>query len=194
MAKGKYEYWLTAEGLLQLGAWARNGLTDEDIAKKMNISASTLYEWKKKYPEISESLKINKEIVDTQVENALFKRALGYSYTESTKERKLNENTGEYESGHIVVYELSGTGKHKVGFTKYAGGIKNIPTGGKTYKNGAKAAMVYADTANQTKIGSLEPNEKCTCLAKIDGMYLVLYKVNGTSNYKCGFVSYNGGC
>ncbi len=29
MAKGKYEYWLTAEGLLQLGGWARNGLTDE---------------------------------------------------------------------------------------------------------------------------------------------------------------------
>lgn len=97
MAKGKYEYWLTAEGLLQLGAWARNGLTDENIAKKMHISASTLYEWKKKYSEISETLKINKEIVDTQVENALLKRALGYSYTESTRERKLNDNTGEYE-------------------------------------------------------------------------------------------------
>ena len=52
---------------------------------------------KGKYPEISETLKINKEIIDTQVENALLKRALGYSYTESTRERKLNEDTGEYE-------------------------------------------------------------------------------------------------
>ena len=32
MAKGKYEHWLTEEGLLQLEAWARNGLTDEQIA------------------------------------------------------------------------------------------------------------------------------------------------------------------
>ena len=92
------------------------------------------------------------------------------------------------QGNYIVVYELSGTGKHKAGFVKYAGGVKTAPTGGKTYKNGAKSATVYADTAKQTKIGSLDPNEKCTSLAKIDGMYLVLYKVNNTENYKCGFV------
>lgn len=97
MAKGKYEYWLTAEGLLQLGAWARNGLTDEQIAKNMGINRRTLTDWKNKYDPISLTLKNNKEIVDTQVENALLKRALGYSYTESTRERKLNEDTGEYE-------------------------------------------------------------------------------------------------
>ena len=77
MAKGKYEYWLTAEGLLQLGAWARNGLTDEQIAKNMGICRDTLIEWKKKYSDISDTLKINKEIVDTQVENALLRKALG---------------------------------------------------------------------------------------------------------------------
>lgn len=82
MAKGKYEYWLTPEGLLKLEAWARDGLTDEQIAEKINVSPSTLYEWKKKYSEISESLKRGKEIVDIQVENALLKRALGYSYNE----------------------------------------------------------------------------------------------------------------
>ncbi len=97
MAKGKYEYWLTAEGLLQLGGWARNGLTDEQIACNMGISRSTLNDWKSKYSDISDTLKINKEIVDTQVENALLKRALGYSFTETTKERKLNDETGEYE-------------------------------------------------------------------------------------------------
>ena len=97
MAKGKYEYWLTAEGLLQLEGWARNGLTDEQIAQNMGISVSTFYDWKSKYSEISESLKKNKEIVDAQVENALLKRALGYSFTETTKERRLNDETGEYE-------------------------------------------------------------------------------------------------
>lgn len=97
MAKGKYEYWLTAEGLLQLSGWARNGLTDEQIACNVGISRSTLNDWKSKYSDISDTLKKNKEIVDTQVENALLKRALGYSFTETTKERKLNDETGEYE-------------------------------------------------------------------------------------------------
>lgn len=97
MAKGKYEQWLTTEGLLQLEAWARNGLTDEQIAKNMGISRSTLAEWKKKYSEISDTLKRGKEVVDIEVENALLKRALGYKYTEVTKEKMLNPETNQYE-------------------------------------------------------------------------------------------------
>jgi len=76
MAKGKYEYWLTEDGLLLLAAWARDGLTDEDIATKMNVHPSTLYDYKNKYPEISEALKKGKEIIDIEVENALLKKAL----------------------------------------------------------------------------------------------------------------------
>lgn len=86
MAKGKYQAWLEPEGLLKLEGWARDGLTDEQIAKNMGVRTSTLYDWKKKYSEISESLKRGKEVVDRAVENALLKRALGYSYTETTKE------------------------------------------------------------------------------------------------------------
>lgn len=82
MAYGKYEQWLTKEGLLKLEGWARDGLTDEQIAKNMGISRSTLNDWKKKYPDISDTLKRAKEIVDIQVENALLKRALGYRYNE----------------------------------------------------------------------------------------------------------------
>lgn len=97
MAKSKVEYWLTDEGLLQIEAWARNGLTDEQIAKNMEIGYSTLQTWKGKYQDIQDTLKKNKAIVDVEVENALLKRALGYSYTETTSERRLNEDTGEYE-------------------------------------------------------------------------------------------------
>lgn len=82
MAKGKYADWLTPEGLLKIEGWARDGLTDEQIAGNIGIRAATLYEWKKKFPEISESLKRGKEVVDRQVENALLKRALGYEYEE----------------------------------------------------------------------------------------------------------------
>lgn len=86
MAKGKYYKWLEPDNLMLLEAWARNGLTDEQIAENMGISCSTLYDWKNKYSDISESLKRGKEVVDVLVENALFKRALGYEYKEVTKE------------------------------------------------------------------------------------------------------------
>jgi len=86
MAKGKYQDWISADGLLKLEAWARDGLTDEQIAHNMGIVTSTLYEWKKAYPNISESLKKGKEVIDIEVENALFKKAVGYKYDEVTKE------------------------------------------------------------------------------------------------------------
>lgn len=86
MAKGKFEYWLTPEGLLKIEGWARDGLTDEQIARNIGVSVSTLNNWKIKYVEILESLKRGKEVVDRQVENALLKRALGYTYEEITYE------------------------------------------------------------------------------------------------------------
>lgn len=95
MAKGKYQEWLQPEGLLKLEAWARNGLTEEQIAKNMGISRSTLNKWKNEYSDISDTLKRGKDIVDIQVENALLKRALGYKYTETTKELVTNIKTGE---------------------------------------------------------------------------------------------------
>ena len=97
MAKGKYEYWLSPDGLLKLEAWARDGLIDEQIAENIDINPATLYDWKKKYPEISEALKKGKEVVDIEVENALLKRALGYTYDEVTQELCKNVENGEAE-------------------------------------------------------------------------------------------------
>ena len=82
MAKGKYEYWLTPDGLLKIEGWARDGLTDEQIAANIGISRSTLNAWKDRYSDISDTLQRGKDVVDRQVENALLKRALGYEYEE----------------------------------------------------------------------------------------------------------------
>ena len=86
MAKGKYVQWLQPDNLLRLQAWARDGATDAEIAERIGIGRDTLYLWKKKYPDISDTLKRGKEVVDIEVENALLKRALGYEYEEVTKE------------------------------------------------------------------------------------------------------------
>lgn len=75
MARGKYEYWLTADGLTLLQGWARDGLTDDQIAHNLGVSRSTLTEWKKRFPDISDTLKKGKEVVDYEVENALLERA-----------------------------------------------------------------------------------------------------------------------
>lgn len=80
MAKGKYEYWLTPEGLLKLEGWARDGLIEEQVAKNMGISRSTLNDWKKKYPDILNTLKKGKEVADRNVENALYESAIGKKY------------------------------------------------------------------------------------------------------------------
>jgi len=92
-----------------LEAWARNGLTDEQIAHNMGITAKTLYEWKNKYSEICESLKKGKEEVDILVENALLKRALGYKYKETTRELFKNAKSGaeELKVTKVVEKEVS---------------------------------------------------------------------------------------
>jgi len=80
---GKYHDWIAEVGLLKIEGWARDGLTDEQISHNIGIHPSTLYEWRNKYPDISEALKKGKEVIDRQVENALLKRALGYEYEET---------------------------------------------------------------------------------------------------------------
>ena len=76
MAKGKWQEWIEPDGLLLLEGWARDGLTDEQIAHNMGIGARTLYEWKNAYPQIAQTLKKTKEVVDRAVENALYKKAI----------------------------------------------------------------------------------------------------------------------
>ena len=95
VAKGKYQQWITTEGSIRIEGWARDGLTDEQIAKNMGISASTLYAWKEKFQEISEALKKGKDVADREVENALFRSALGYEAVEEVEERVVDEKTGE---------------------------------------------------------------------------------------------------
>lgn len=97
MAKGKYEKWLEPDGLLLLGAWARDGLTDEQIAKNMGICRDTLIQWKKRFPDISDTLKKGKDVVDVEVENSLLKRAKGCTVVEETQELMINPDTGKRE-------------------------------------------------------------------------------------------------
>lgn len=109
MAKAKYEEWLTEEGLLQIGAWARDGLYNEQIAHNMGISRKTLAEWAKKYGAIGDALKVNRRVADIIVENAVFKKACGYNKSVikhvKVKESKYDKNGRRVETERLVPVE-----------------------------------------------------------------------------------------
>jgi len=94
MAKGRYPKWLEPDNLLRIEAWCRDGLTEADIAKKIGVSERTLSQWKLDFPLILQALKRGKEVVDVLVENALYKRAMGYEYSE-TKETTYKDGEGK---------------------------------------------------------------------------------------------------
>ena len=73
---GKIDQWREQDKLILLEGWARQGLTDEQIANNMGIGRTTLYEWRQKEPNIANALKKGKEVVDFEVENALLKSAI----------------------------------------------------------------------------------------------------------------------
>lgn len=79
MAIAKYAEWLEEKNLELLKAWAKEGLDFSQIAKNMGVSESTLREWRKNHPAISAALKHGRAHAIAEVENALHKRALGYT-------------------------------------------------------------------------------------------------------------------
>lgn len=85
MAKSK---WYThVEPKLQLiKNWARDGLIDKQIAKNLDVGYSTFNLYKSKHLELLEALKESKEIADYEVENAMFKAAIGYDYYEEVQD------------------------------------------------------------------------------------------------------------
>jgi transposase len=98
-AKGKYAEWIESDGLARIQGWARDGLTNEQIADKIGIHGATLYEWMNRFPEIAEALKKGKQPVDIAVENAMLKAAIGYDYEESVIESRYTEE------GEEIVYK-----------------------------------------------------------------------------------------
>lgn len=80
----------------QLVFWmARDGLTDEEMSKKLKIATSTFYKWKNEFPEFAEAIKRGKKNPDDLVEQSLYQRATGYSYPE--------DKIMQYEGEPIIV-------------------------------------------------------------------------------------------
>ena len=98
MEKGKYSKWLEKDSLLLLKSWARDGLTNDEIARKMEINPATFYRWKNSYCEICEAIKKGREPVNVILEDTAFERATKWkTVKEVTRERLYNNQTKQYE-------------------------------------------------------------------------------------------------
>lgn len=58
----------------------RAGATLRELAQIFGVHVDTICEWKLKYPEFSEAIKVGKSTADDRVEHALYNRAAGYSF------------------------------------------------------------------------------------------------------------------
>lgn len=103
MAYQKMDAWTTPKGLDILRGLARRGLSDEDIAKSIGINKTTLYRWKAKSADISNALKEGKLVADLAVESALFKKAIGFTVTDTKTTSFLDKETGELTEGKSEV-------------------------------------------------------------------------------------------
>lgn len=71
MAHAEYKKWLEPDNLTKLRSWARDGLTNEQIAKKIGVKRQTFQRWLSTYSDMSDALKKGKEIVDAEIEDSL---------------------------------------------------------------------------------------------------------------------------
>ena len=72
--------------------FAAVGLTDRQIALKMDISRSSFYNYKQQHPDFAEAIEWGRELVDGRVENSLLHLAMG-DYTITTNVTDLEGRT-----------------------------------------------------------------------------------------------------
>ncbi|AJA48506.1 hypothetical protein CPAST_c24360 [Clostridium pasteurianum DSM 525 = ATCC 6013] len=68
--------------LKDIQKWCEEGVTNDIICQRLDVQESTWYEYQNKHPILKELVQASKSVMDTKVENALLKTALGYEYEE----------------------------------------------------------------------------------------------------------------
>ena len=72
--KNKYDTHILPN-LEAIAAYARCGVPDETIARKLKVSPTSFKTYKKKYPALGEVLKTSKELADKEIENRAYHMA-----------------------------------------------------------------------------------------------------------------------
>lgn len=111
--QGTYRRWCDKYGFEFIRRLAEEGLSDEEIAGRCELSAEVFQRWRKKYPKFYDAIEIGRQEADFSVVEALYKKATGYS-VKTNKTHKLKcidydpatgKKVKEYESLAIGVDE-----------------------------------------------------------------------------------------
>lgn len=81
--KKRKAFWLSEDGLTLIAGWRRNGVPLTEIAEKnIGISKTAFWGWYKQSEDLRRACANSKDIADYTVEDALYRRAIGYDYEE----------------------------------------------------------------------------------------------------------------
>lgn len=85
--KKRKAFWLSEDGLTLITGWRRQGVPLTEIAEKnIGISKTAFWGWYRQSEELRRACKNSKDIADYTVEDALYRRAVGYNYEEKVFE------------------------------------------------------------------------------------------------------------
>lgn len=85
----KIDWILDKDNMLLIEGWLRDGASIEQICKNLGVNRNLWYKAIKKSEEFAKLSKRTKEVVDREIENAMYKRAMGYEYDEITEEYEM---------------------------------------------------------------------------------------------------------
>jgi hypothetical protein len=94
MAKGKWDD--VKLRFHDIEQWLKQGLAEYQVFKNLGVGKTTWESYKKKYPELGDLLKKGREIQISEVENALFKNAIGYYYYVEEAVKVKDNDGGEH--------------------------------------------------------------------------------------------------
>lgn len=86
--KERKAFWLSDPGLTLIAGWRRQGTPLAKIAEEyIGVSRTAFFgHWMKESEDLKKALAVSREVADLSVEEALYKKAVGYDYWEETWE------------------------------------------------------------------------------------------------------------
>lgn len=89
--KSKFDEYV-APHIQEVEKWVSAGATDEEVAKALGVSLTTLFSYKKKYPQFQQAFARAREKVVIDIKAALLKKALGFTYEEEKRVGRKDKN------------------------------------------------------------------------------------------------------
>jgi len=112
-ARGRPSKW--DDSFLELAyKGAKLGATDAGLAELLGVSIGTIENWQRDKPEFKDQVALGKKIANNGARKALLRRAIGFSYTDTTTTENFEYKTEQGEIVKVLVSSKTVTSKKHV--------------------------------------------------------------------------------